>query len=57
VAERSAKNGNIHNFGQALWWAVMTVTTVSYGDHSPTTAFGLGVAVVLMLVRIGLIAC
>ena len=55
VAEHSAPSGNIHNFGQGLWWAVVTVTTVGYGDHYPVTAFGQGVAVVLMLVGISLI--
>jgi voltage-gated potassium channel len=55
VAEHSAHNGNIANFGQGLWWAVVTVTTVGYGDHYPVTAFGQGIAVVLMLVGIGLI--
>jgi voltage-gated potassium channel len=55
IAEHSAKNGNIHNFGQGLWWAMVTVTTVGYGDRYPTTPFGQGVAVVLMLVGIGLI--
>jgi len=55
VAERSAPGGNIHNFGQGLWWAVVTVTTVGYGDHYPVTAFGQGVAVVLMIVGISLI--
>ena len=55
VAERSAHGGNIHNFGQGLWWAVVTVTTVGYGDRYPVTPFGQGVAVVLMLVGIGFI--
>ncbi len=55
VAERSTSGGNIHNFGQGLWWAVVTVTTVGYGDHYPVTAFGQGIAVVLMLVGISLI--
>lgn len=55
VAERSAKGANIHDFGQGLWWAVVTVTTVGYGDKYPVTPFGQGVAVLLMLVGIGLI--
>ena len=54
-AERNAKGANIHDFGQGLWWAIVTVTTVGYGDRYPTTPFGQGVAVLLMLVGIGLI--
>jgi hypothetical protein len=29
VAEPSAPGGNIHNFGEGLWWSVVTTTTVS----------------------------
>lgn len=54
-AERNAKGANIHDFGQGLWWAIVTVTTVGYGDRYPVTPFGQGVAVLLMLVGIGLI--
>lgn len=53
--ERNAPGSNIHNLGDALWWAIVTVTTVGYGDRYPVTAGGRGVAVVLMLVGIGLI--
>lgn len=55
TAERHAKGANIHDFGQGLWWAIVTVTTVGYGDRYPVTPFGQGVAVFLMLVGIGLI--
>jgi voltage-gated potassium channel len=54
-AERNAHGSNIHDFGQGIWWAVVTVTTVGYGDRYPVTAFGQGVAVLLMLTGIGLI--
>ena len=53
--ERSVSGSNIHTYGDALWWAVVTVTTVGYGDRYPVTADGRGVAVVLMIVGIGLI--
>jgi voltage-gated potassium channel len=53
--EARANGSNIRNFADALWWAVVTVTTVGYGDKYPVTAGGRGVAVVLMLVGIGLI--
>jgi voltage-gated potassium channel len=54
-AERHARGANIHDFGQGIWWAIVTVTTVGYGDRYPVTPFGQGIAVVLMLVGIGLI--
>lgn len=55
ITERAAHGGNIHNLGQGLWWAMVTVTTVGYGDRYPVSPFGQGVAVMLMLVGIGLI--
>ncbi|MBV9453464.1 MAG: two pore domain potassium channel family protein [Rubrobacter sp.] len=27
-------DGPIHSFGDALWWAIATVTTVGYGETS-----------------------
>lgn len=54
-AERHARGANIHDFGQGLWWAIVTVTTVGYGDRYPVTPLGQGIAVFLMLVGIGLI--
>jgi voltage-gated potassium channel len=53
--EGNAKGSNIHNYPDALWWAIVTVTTVGYGDRFPVTGGGRAVAVVLMLVGIGLI--
>ncbi len=53
--EENAKGSNIHDYPDALWWAIVTVTTVGYGDRFPVTAGGRSVAVVLMLVGIGLI--
>ncbi len=50
--EANAKGATVHSFGDALWWAVSTITTVGYGDKFPVTGAGRGVAVVLMLTGI-----
>lgn len=41
---------------RALWWSVMTLTTIGYGDVYPQTVVGKALASVTALVGIGLIA-
>jgi voltage-gated potassium channel len=45
----------IGTFGDALWWAVTTVTTVGYGDVVPESTTGRLVGAALMLTGIALI--
>ena len=47
-AERASREANIQTFGEAIWWAFVTITTVGYGDYYPVTALGRTVAVLLM---------
>lgn len=54
-AVERGENSNIRSVGDALWWAVVTTTTVGYGDVSPVTAEGRLIAVALMVVGIGFI--
>jgi voltage-gated potassium channel len=50
VASVEGGNGaTINSFADALWWAVVTITTVGYGDMVPITLAGRAVAFVLML--------
>ena len=54
-AERGAPDATISTFGDALWWAFTTITTVGYGDRYPVTGQGRLVAVLLMLAGIALL--
>ena len=47
-------DGNIKTAGDALWWAIVTITTVGYGDKFPITAEGRIVGTILMIVGVGL---
>ena len=53
--EGSDPNANIKTGGEALWWAVVTLTTVGYGDFYPVTAAGRIVGFFVMLTGIGII--
>jgi voltage-gated potassium channel len=55
VYDAERVRGNIKTFGDAIWWAFVTVTTVGYGDHYPVTLEGRAVAVGLMIGGITLI--
>jgi len=51
-AECNVAGAKIMNAGDALWWAVTTVTTVGYGDVYPITTAGRYVGVITMFVGI-----
>ena len=53
VVEPQTVKGNLWD---GMWWAIVTATTVGYGDIAPTSAQGRLVAVALMLFGIGLTA-
>jgi voltage-gated potassium channel len=54
-AEQNAPHSQIRSFGEALWWACVTITTVGYGDVVPVTLIGRLVGVALMFCGIGIV--
>jgi voltage-gated potassium channel len=54
--ERDASGANITSLGEALWWAVVTVTTVGYGDEYPITGPGQIAASCLMVLGVTTLA-
>jgi voltage-gated potassium channel len=54
-AERQNPNANIKTYGDALWWALTTMSTIGYGDRYPTTVEGRLVAGALMLGGVALL--
>ncbi|QCU77942.1 two pore domain potassium channel family protein [Citricoccus sp. SGAir0253] len=54
-AEAGHPEALIGDFGDALWWAVVSVTTVGYGDLYPVTLPGRLIAVGLMIYGIALL--
>jgi voltage-gated potassium channel len=55
-AEHLVAAANIKDFGDAIWWAFVTVTTIGYGDFYPITFEGRAIAVLLMLSGLALVS-
>ncbi|NOR55677.1 MAG: hypothetical protein GQ531_05665 [Sulfurovum sp.] len=49
-------NENIHSYLDALYWALVTISTVGYGDISPVTELGKVVSMFGIVVGIGMIS-
>ncbi|MFE0454535.1 potassium channel family protein [Streptomyces sp. NPDC058914] len=46
--ERGAPGASMRSFGDAVWWAASTLSTVGYGDIAPVTPFGRVIATGMM---------
>ncbi len=55
-AEHLVAGAKITQFGDAVWWAFVTVTTIGYGDFYPITFEGRAIAVLLMLSGLALVS-
>jgi voltage-gated potassium channel len=53
--ESRAADANITTGGDALWWSLVTITTVGYGDFFPVTAAGRVTGAFVMFAGVGII--
>jgi voltage-gated potassium channel len=53
--ESQSPDSNIRTGGDALWWGLVTITTVGYGDFFPVTMMGRITGVFVMFAGIGII--
>jgi voltage-gated potassium channel len=53
--ESKSPDANITVGGDAIWWAIVTITTVGYGDRYPVTLGGRTTAVFVMFAGVGII--
>jgi len=56
LAVRLLARGEFTTFGESVWWAAQTVTTVGYGDVIPQTPFSKVIAVFVMFFGIAAVS-
>jgi voltage-gated potassium channel len=54
--ENSQAQANIHSLWDGLWWAMVTIGTVGYGDRYPVSVAGRLVGLVLIFSGVGLMS-
>ena len=54
--ERTAPGSNIHTPMDALWWGLVTITTIGYGDRYPVTTEGRLVAGIMIIFGVAMIS-
>jgi len=55
-AERKVQPGAFESIPQTMWWGIVTLTTVGYGDVSPVTPLGQLAGAITAVFGIGLVA-
>lgn len=56
VFEGDGKNESINNFADAIYWALVTVSTVGYGDITPVTLEGRIITILVIVAGIGILS-
>lgn len=55
-AERGAQPDKFSSIPEAMWWGIVTLTTVGYGDVFPVTSLGKALSAVIALLGVGVVA-
>lgn len=50
--ERNASGGTIHRFDEALWYSIVTLTTVGYGDYTPVSLGGRFIGIIFVMLSL-----
>ena len=56
IAEHEAQPDNFSSIPETMWWGLITLTTVGYGDVVPLTVTGKFLASIIMILGYGIIA-
>lgn len=56
LAEYESQPDTFNSIPHAMWWAVVTLTTVGYGDITPITPFGKFLGAIITILGVGLAA-
>lgn len=54
AAEQGAPGSNIETAGEAIWWSIVTMSTVGYGDYAPVTIRGRVIGIFVIIVGVAL---
>lgn len=54
TVEQYSPDANITTAGDAIWWGLVTISTVGYGDVYPVTKYGRMIGVVLIIAGVGI---
>lgn len=55
VCEKDQPGSHIQSFGDALWYSLVTISTVGYGDVTPVSTAGHIIGVIFLLMSMGIL--